>query len=858
MNSLSLSTTLLAMVAAAAVPLVGQCELQYVHREDRPYPPLREVHCSGIWDPDGPGPQLERLVVGGKSDLLGSPGAVFAVDPVSGSWYQVGSNCNQQVLALLPRSNGELLVGGEFTATGDGPCGYVARWDGAVWQPLGVGCDGPVRCLEPLANGDIVVGGSFAQAGAVAASFVARWDGGNWSPMGAGFQNVTQQPQGSFAGVYTALELSTGDILVGGYFDTSGGSPIRNIGRWDGTAWSSMDQGLNSFVYDLAVRANGELIAVGAFLSPMGMARWTGTTWASCGSGLGAFNTTAKCITPLATGGVVVGGNFTRVATTIDAHRVVIWTGTAYSPIALGADADVNTVLVFNGQIHIGGRFTSVGPGLTKTPAVGVARWDGTLWRPVGRGFNAKPNALLPTADGGLYAAGVFHRAGNVDAVGVARWDGQEWHALGSGMGWVTPSFLVVPTMGTMLNGDLLVGGFEFAGGALVRGVARWDGLNWSGFGAGFEAGRVAALTADAQGAPVAGGSFLVSGGVPCQFVARWNGTSWQQLGSMNGAVTGLTRRPNGELIACGVFTQSAGTLLNGVARWDGASWQPLGPGLTQPTSANLVLALPNGDVVAAGGFTRAGNLVVNGLARWDGSAWHAMGSGLFQNGATPTINGLLPMPDGGCLLSGYFNSVNGQVCENIARWDGSSWRPVAVSGNLDNVVAALLADGTLAIAGGVDFQPNLVPRTWFATTVSNCPPVITSSGAGCDVGNGPISLSSVTPPLAGTIFRGSVQGLPANTLAVAVSGLSTLSMPLSQLLAEGQSGCDLLVSVDAIEFLVPAGGVVTSSLFVPASAAVIGLSLHHQVLPITLDAVSGIILQVAASNRLSLTIGDF
>jgi len=35
-----------------------------------------------------------------------------------------------------------------------------------------------------------------------------------------------------------------GDLYVGGHFDTAGGIPVKNIAKWDGTSWSSVDVGV--------------------------------------------------------------------------------------------------------------------------------------------------------------------------------------------------------------------------------------------------------------------------------------------------------------------------------------------------------------------------------------------------------------------------------------------------------------------------------------------------------------------------------------------------------------------------------------------------------------------------------------
>ena len=58
--------------------------------------------------------------------------------------------------------------------------------DGRGSRPLGAGMDSGVLALMTVPNGDLVVGGWFTTAGGTAANSIARWDGTSWSPLGSG------------------------------------------------------------------------------------------------------------------------------------------------------------------------------------------------------------------------------------------------------------------------------------------------------------------------------------------------------------------------------------------------------------------------------------------------------------------------------------------------------------------------------------------------------------------------------------------------------------------------------------------------------------------------------------------------
>jgi hypothetical protein len=61
-----------------------------------------------------------------------------------------------------------------------------------------------------------------------------------------------------------ALAVSGSDLYAGGYFTTAGGSAATNIAKWDGSSWSALGSGMNSFVRALAV-SSSNLYAGGEF-----------------------------------------------------------------------------------------------------------------------------------------------------------------------------------------------------------------------------------------------------------------------------------------------------------------------------------------------------------------------------------------------------------------------------------------------------------------------------------------------------------------------------------------------------------------------------------------------------------------
>lgn len=90
------------------------------------------------------------------------------------------------------------------------------------------------------------------------------------------------------------------------------GRAAFNIARWNGSAWSSMDAGLNSTVHALVVRPNGYVVA-GA-CSPLRLdqrqlvsAVGRSADWSGLGSGV---NSTVYALAAPSSGELVAGGAF--------------------------------------------------------------------------------------------------------------------------------------------------------------------------------------------------------------------------------------------------------------------------------------------------------------------------------------------------------------------------------------------------------------------------------------------------------------------------------------------------------------------------------------------------------------------
>jgi len=259
----------------------AQCATQWLPGEGVPGT-NGQVYAMTMWDPDGSGPRLPVLVVGGMFGVAGATQVanIATYDPTTGAWSALGSAPFVSVYALTTMPNGDLVASGQLATTG-GVTFDIALWNGTSWSVLGSGVDSLVRVMTIMPNGDLVAGGDFTTAGGVSAKGIARWDGMSWSALGSGVAGV---PYPSSFNVLALMPLPNGDLVVGGRFGTAGGLSVNNIARWDGTSWSALGSGVAGEVHALTTLPNGDLVAANTFWPTGGpwassIVRWNGTSW---------------------------------------------------------------------------------------------------------------------------------------------------------------------------------------------------------------------------------------------------------------------------------------------------------------------------------------------------------------------------------------------------------------------------------------------------------------------------------------------------------------------------------------------------------------------------------------------------
>ncbi|HVU09553.1 MAG TPA: hypothetical protein VHG89_13550 [Verrucomicrobiae bacterium] len=623
------------------------------------------------------------------------------------TWSAVGFNGIGEGLTI---SGSDLYVGGIFTnLDGSGVVmTNIGRWDGSIWHALGGGLgtsanvNSFVRTIT-VNDGLVYAGGSFTNSGAQAITNLAVWNGSTWAALGGGVN-----------GIVYGLAVKDGSLYAAGSFTQIGSTMANNIAEWDGLNWFALDSGLNGAASGVAV-FDDQVCVTGGFTSAGGVfatnfAIWNGSSWSAAGSGLSAAGSRV-----ISNGtNIFVGGNFT-VAGNIFVNGVASWDGNNWSGFGTTGKINGLSLSVFaiaddGTNLYAGGSFNYAG----QTNANYIARFDGTNWYPLGVGIGPVASSTVVNAiavtNGNVYVGGEFSSADGVSAQNIARWDGTNWSALGSGPGGVVASITVrtdgVYAAGAPFNGSVYGSPF----------FSRWDGTNWqTAYNINSADTFYALYLNDSHFGMDAvafqdtnifiGGHFNIiwydqSSETNCMNIMRFDGTYARIVGTgLNSNVVAMAILGT-NLYVAGLFTNAGGIAASHIARWDGNNWWPVGIGVVGSGTIDSLAALGT-NLYAGGTFTNIGGVPAARIAKWDGNSWSALGGGtsstvlgLYSSGADLYAGGSFKVA--GNKSSYFLGHWNDQLNFNTPQLINPIWlankqfqiRLVGISG-LTNIIQA-------------------------------------------------------------------------------------------------------------------------------------------------------------------------
>ena len=388
---------------------------------------------------------------------------------------------------------GNLYAGGSL---GAGP--FLRRWNGNRWSNADAGDpDRVVLSLNVADDGEgpqLYAGGSFQRVGSLVGRSLVRLGPNGWNGI---FQG---KGLGDEAYCSTIFDRGYGnELYVGGRFHSAGPCVANAIARWDGTTWSPLEGDADGYVFAIAASSHGpggvpELYAGGiqhvagsAFTGNLG--RWDGTGWSSPGGGLTSSNSVevdALFITDFGPGpgSFLYAGGYFEVAGAVPAWNIARWDGSSWAALGSGVGGQVRTMTMFDDgsgpALYVGGYFSTAGG----IPAEGVAKWDGLNWSALGSGISGgygSVRALAVFDDGlgpALFVSGDFASAGGIPSPNIARWNGSSWSSVPGLLFANGIDALVVHDDGHG-GGPALYASGGFSADPFSRAVERWTGSHW-------------------------------------------------------------------------------------------------------------------------------------------------------------------------------------------------------------------------------------------------------------------------------------------------------------------------------------------------------------------------------------------
>ncbi|NOT02636.1 MAG: hypothetical protein HOP29_18680 [Phycisphaerales bacterium] len=375
--------------------------------------------------------------------------------------FVADTDCHQLagVVNAVAEFQDELYVGGSWSACACLAASAPGTADGGLG---GCGCGG--GCLNGLGHCE-ADGDGDCDSSCILGSIV-RWNEawGDWEAVGGDVSNgmgCGLEDNGLTAKVLSMFvwddQRGGGEALyVGGYFTQTRGGLVglNHIGKWDGTTWTPLGQGIN-------ISGCCSKHPPRAFASMH-----------DCQTGLPLLYVAAK--------GTAINTDGSQVVL----NGVGIWDGTQWSALpAIPGIGSTSALAVYDDgsgpAIYAGGSFENEQSGI-----LNVAKWDGSQWRPLCGGVSvegtidnfAYVKALSVFDDGNgaaLYVGGQFNEAGGnwwdepnpgdceapgIDVNNIARWDGQNWSDVG---GWMDgPEIIAMRRFDRAAVPELFVGGF--------------------------------------------------------------------------------------------------------------------------------------------------------------------------------------------------------------------------------------------------------------------------------------------------------------------------------------------------------------------------------------------------------------
>ena len=358
-----------AFCVACVTDVRSQCTHQFIPVGAERFPTASLQRTTGrLFDPDGSGPALPRVVTTGSNaassfDGLGVIGGGYGPGTLRcGAWYDpdgVGGPIQPSLYVADTTEDSVSRVAGPNQGLVPGRP-YRPVNDMLVWDFDG---DGPL-------GEELIVAGGFDGTPNLTSIRIIRYNGTQWNRF------TTQGLNGEIFSIGLWDRDGNGpereSLYAGGSFTTSEGTILNRVARWTGSVWEPLGPGLNGSVNIVkALDADGD--------GPLPKQLYIGGTFTARGDGTGSV------------------------------RNIAVWDGAILNGLGNGPTQSVSMIDTFDADGAALGDPTLV---VGSSPFVALSTWDGATWvsRPnlIGGAFyNLPPSADAPVDVGGFYVAGM-------------------------------------------------------------------------------------------------------------------------------------------------------------------------------------------------------------------------------------------------------------------------------------------------------------------------------------------------------------------------------------------------------------------------------------------------------------------
>lgn len=379
----------------------------------------------------------------------------------------------------------------------------------------------------------------------------------------------------------------------------------------------------------------------------------------------------------------------------------------------VGSEHERTFIVKYDNALYLGVEFNSAGG----VPSPGIAKWDGEKFSSLGSGVSGGTVATLASMGGDLYIGGTFNQLSPFASIG--KWDGTNFSCLGgnaSKCGVDDEVSTLVAKDDTLYLGGVFRKAYNQSGEITTKGIAKWDGENFSALGDGVEftdgnAGYINSLTFIGDDLYL-GGRFdqVLNSGVEkvlANRVAKWDGTQFSSLWDAphvtdRNYVSVLAPKNDGSSLYIGCEFDGDIISTNNILEYNLSTREVfnLAGGMeVYKYDGVRAFAYIGSDLYLGGMFNKLyneGQQEVNAynIAKWDGTEFSPLEGG----GVDGVVNALASI-DGELYIAGEFSVAGGvSGANNIVRWDPIAKEYYRLSTGVDSIVHALAIAPSITI----------------------------------------------------------------------------------------------------------------------------------------------------------------